>query len=79
MIGDPIELLFFDRGSEWEYSSHDKLARLHRRNVSVRINNLFPFRSDLKRMSTIVNYDGEFRVLTKGAPETIKTLLKASH
>lgn len=27
-------------------------------------------------MSTIVFYDNHFRVLTKGAPETIKTLLK---
>jgi manganese-transporting P-type ATPase len=42
----------------------------------LRISNMFPFKSDLKRMSTIVFYDNHYRVLTKGAPETIKTLLK---
>ena len=41
---------------------------------------MFPFKSDLKRMSTIAYYsDGkeiqEYRILCKGAPETIKSLL----
>lgn len=41
---------------------------------------MFPFKSDLKRMSTIVHWeaeggDKEYRVLCKGAPETIETLL----
>lgn len=42
--------------------------------------NMFPFKSDLKRMSTIVQWESEssgkeYRVLCKGAPETIQTLL----
>lgn len=42
---------------------------------------MFPFKSDLKRMSTIVQWEAEnngnkeYRVLCKGAPETIETLL----
>ena len=42
---------------------------------------MFPFRSDLKRMSTIVHWEPEngtkeYRVLCKGAPEIIEGLLK---
>ena len=78
LIGDPIELLFFEKGSEWEYTSNDKMAR-NKKGDWLRITNLFPFRSDLKRMSTIIYMNGGYRVLTKGAPETIKSLLKSSH
>ena len=41
---------------------------------------MFPFKSELKRMSTVVQYDDgidikETRGLCKGAPEVIKNLL----
>ena len=42
---------------------------------------MYPFRSDLKRMSTIIHWEPdngtkEYRVLCKGAPEIIEGLLK---
>jgi len=56
LTGDPIELLFFDN-SDWEYSSLDKTAACKRNKMSGRIVNLFPFKSDLKRMSTVVYWN----------------------
>jgi cation-transporting ATPase 13A1 len=69
--------LFFEE-SEWTYNSGSKIAK--KKGAECRIINLFPFRSDLKRMSTIVSWDTEqtgkeYRVLCKGAPETIEQLL----
>ena len=39
---------------------------------------IYPFRSELKRMTTIVNWDAksrDTRILCKGAPEIIEGLL----
>jgi cation-transporting ATPase 13A1 len=42
----------------------------------ARILNLFPFKSDLKRMSTVIDWDTEkireYRCLCKGAPEILE-------
>lgn len=51
-----------------------------KKGVECRIISMFPFKSDLKRMSTIVHWQEdsvlkEYRVLCKGAPETIESLL----
>ncbi|KAL4433179.1 hypothetical protein ABPG74_010874 [Tetrahymena malaccensis] len=75
--GDPIETLFFEE-SEWTYNSGTKTAK--KKGAECRIINMFPFKSDLKRMSTVVHWEGEgaskeYRVLCKGAPETIEQLL----
>jgi magnesium-transporting ATPase (P-type) len=78
LTGDPIELLFFE-GAEWTYTNYDKTARSRRGNKSARILSMYPFSSDLKRMSTIVHWEQEsdnlkikeIRGLCKGAPEVI--------
>mgnify|MGYP000887756454 CR=1 FL=1 len=80
LTGDPIELLFFE-SSNWEYSSHNKEAYRKRGGIErVEIKHVFPFRSDMKRMSTkAIHIDEQGRQLmlfTKGAPEVIEKLLK---
>jgi magnesium-transporting ATPase (P-type) len=72
-------LLFFE-SSHWEYSSSNKEATRKRGGLErVEIKHVYPFRSDLKRMSTkAVHIDEKGRkkvVLTKGAPEIIEKLL----
>lgn len=52
--GDPIETLFFEE-NEWTYNSGSKIAK--KKGTECRILNMFPFKSDLKRMSTIVHWD----------------------
>ena len=73
LSGDPIELMFFNE-TKWEYTSKTKEARegLER----VRVTKVYPFRSELKRMSTIVehlpqNGTWQTKILVKGAPEAI--------
>ncbi|EGR29218.1 hypothetical protein IMG5_160550 [Ichthyophthirius multifiliis] len=77
--GDPIEILFFDKG-DWKYDSGSKTSK-KKGGTQCRILQMFPFRSDLKRMSTLVHWEPdngqkEYRVLCKGAPEIIEGLLK---
>lgn len=72
LIGDPIELLFFEE-SHWEYTSHHKEARRTKGGLErIEIKHIFPFRSDIKRMSTKVTHVGErerqSKLLVKGAP-----------
>jgi hypothetical protein len=46
---------------------------------SVTILRRFPFSSSLRRMSVVVcDAEGKYRVLTKGAPEVVKQLLRAA-
>lgn len=73
LTGDPIELMFFDL-SDWTYTSKLKEARRVMEKVSIL--KIFPFKSELKRMSTLVEHVEEngtrkYKVLTKGAPEAI--------
>ncbi len=80
LTGDPIELLFF-QSSNWDYSSHNKEASRKKGSMDrIQIKHVFPFKSDLKRMSTKVVCSDEHgrknMVLTKGAPEIIETLLR---
>lgn len=79
LLGDPIEMLFF-KNNHWDYSSIDKTARNKKLDETIRIKRTFAFRSDLKRMSTIVNVSSykssaSNKLLVKGAPEIIESLL----
>jgi len=65
--------MFFDL-AKWEYSSKNKEAK--RGLEKVNIHKVFPFKSELKRMTTIVEHVTESGVrkmksLVKGAPEAI--------
>ena len=79
LLGDPIEMLFF-KSNSYDYSSIDKTARSKKMDETIKIRRTFPFRSDLKRMSTIVQISSgrsgsQSKMLMKGAPEVIETLL----
>lgn len=70
--------MFFEL-SKWEYSSKNKEAK--RSLEKVTIQRVFPFKSELKRMTTIVEHVSEagarkMKSLVKGAPEAIELLLK---
>lgn len=70
LTGDPIELMFFEL-TDWHYSSKNKEAR--RIMEKICIEKVFPFKSELKRMSTVVEHVSEngvrkTKVLVKGAP-----------
>ena len=78
LTGDPIELMFFEL-AKWEYSSKNKEAKKGLERVNI--HRVFPFKSELKRMTTIVEHVAEqggrkMKVLMKGAPEAIEKLLK---
>lgn len=78
LLGDPIERAVFEN-FKWRYSNNDKVSSF--KNKVTKMVHHFPFQSELKRMSTVVSYleDGmprDFRVLVKGAPETVQKLLK---
>lgn len=79
IIGDPIERIYFEN-EEWDYKN--KLASNKGSSLSNQVIKIFPFINELKRMSVISywkdlnNNVQENRVLCKGAPETIYTLLK---
>ena len=69
--------------TKWKYSDVEKTAISPHSIISVRILKVNQFKSELKRMSTIVEVQkagkGAFkskRVVCKGAPEVIKDLLK---
>ena len=81
IIGDPIEKLYFQH-SNFRLSNKSKTASNPKeKNQVVKILKTFPFRSELKRMTTIVitknfsnlNLNGRF-VVSKGAPEIFETL-----
>ena len=83
VIGDPIEQLYFEH-SNFKLSNENKTASNPKeRNQVVKIQKTFPFRSELKRMTTIVqtknfsSLNGRF-VVSKGAPEIFETLPKAN-
>lgn len=70
IVGDPMETAALE-GVHAKYKE-DKVSL----NASkILIHKRFAFASELKRMSTIVERDGKYYVLCKGAPETIKTML----
>jgi len=80
LLGDPIEMLFFNN-CDFKYDHSNKLA-YNTKNSSqkITIEKVFPFRSDLKRMSSICKVQGfpgdEGRyVFSKGAPEVIAKFL----
>jgi len=80
LLGDPIEMLFF-KNNHSEYSSIDKTAINRKFDETIRIKRIFAFRSDLKRMSTIVQVSSpkeknQIKMLIKGAPEVIEELLQ---
>lgn len=62
--------MFFEL-SKWDYTSKTKEAKKLLEKVSIQ--KVFPFKSELKRMSTIVEHVSEagvrkMKVLVKGAP-----------
>lgn len=77
-MGDSAEKLFFE-SSNWKFDGSNRCAYLG--NHKVTIMKSFAFRSDQKRMSTIVKVDGinsYFNgkyIVTKGAPEIIQNYL----
>ena len=82
LVGDQAELKFFEM-TKWKYSDVEKKASSPDRKLTVRILKVNQFKSELKRMSTVVEVQrvgGGFyktkRVVCKGAPEIIKDLLK---
>jgi manganese-transporting P-type ATPase len=80
IIGDPMEKNTLE-SIKWTLGKGDKLTpQLSRAKISLSIVRRFPFSSLLKRMSTIgyLEDEGEKKTLvsTKGAPETIRLMLK---
>ena len=80
LLGDPIEKLFFEQSS-WRFNSSIRMSfdsKRSSRQVSIKFNH--PFRSDIKRMSSVAKvdgiegYDGHY-ALVKGAPEVVGALL----
>jgi len=62
---------------EWTMGNGGKVAMSTRgKKINVEILRRFHFSSGLKRMSTIVNIDGHYHVLAKGAPEVLSSLMK---
>lgn len=80
LVGDPLEKLFFEAAG-YVYSPSSKTA-FPRKNHSntIKIKKVFPFSSELRRMSTIAEVNGYafsgLQLLVKGAPETIISLLE---
>ncbi|CAD8134897.1 unnamed protein product [Paramecium pentaurelia] len=78
--GDPIETLFFQNNTEWIYDASKNYTQ--NKNLRIRLyqQKVFSFRSDLKRMSTVIQVDqkGEkhYRLLVKGAPEALQLLFQ---
>jgi len=78
LLGDPIEKALYE-AYNWKYSHTEKLSQFGK--GKARIVQLNPFQAELKRMSTVISYSvddvhKDFRVVVKGAPETIEKLLK---
>lgn len=70
LSGDPIELMFFEE-TDWDYSSKNKEARRNLERIIIK--KVYPFRSELKRMSAVVQHiptqgPAANKVLVKGAP-----------
>lgn len=82
LLGDPIEKLFFDC-SAWKFNHSLKMSYNNKKNSqNVTIKFTHPFRSDLKRMSSVCKVEGfdsndGYYALAKGAPEVIGELLKS--
>ncbi|KAL1526413.1 hypothetical protein AB1Y20_015125 [Prymnesium parvum] len=84
LVGDPMEKAAL-HAVGWTYSA-DGVCRCHLagRRSTLLIKRRFPFSSDLKRSSTIVELPERhadalpagLRLLTKGAPETVRALLR---
>ncbi|PRP75201.1 hypothetical protein PROFUN_15964, partial [Planoprotostelium fungivorum] len=75
VIGDPMEVASM-KAAEWSVGRGD--VTKSKMGQAVRISHRFHFTSSLKRMSAVVHLEHQglvFRVVSKGAPEKIKTLL----
>ena len=82
IMGDSAEKLFFESGL-WKFDGANRQAHVCKNgNMKVRIMQSFPFRSDLKRMTTIVKVEGfesqlnGFYIVSKGAPEILSNYFK---
>lgn len=69
--------MFFESTS-WTFTSKNKEARKGLERIMIK--KVYPFRSELKRMSTVAEHIPEkgktsLKVLVKGAPESIQALL----
>jgi cation-transporting ATPase 13A1 len=78
IVGDPMEKTTLD-ALEWNLGKGDiltpSLSSSHKLNLTIR--RRFQFSSALKRMSTVSSLPGgKLIAAVKGAPETIKTMLK---
>eukprot|EP01080_Neovahlkampfia_damariscottae_P004151 gene4151-7461_t len=75
IIGDPMELAGLNGSGDYSFSTKER---------DVLINNLtkkkfkilkrFQFSSELKRMSSIISFEKDYFILTKGAPEILKDM-----
>ncbi|CAD8051496.1 unnamed protein product [Paramecium sonneborni] len=78
--GDPIELLFLQQNNQWSYQTQQKYAQNRDLGLSLYQKQVFSFKSDLKRMSTVVQVDQKgdrhYRLLVKGAPEALQSLFQ---
>ncbi len=81
ILGDPLERLAFEE-LEWRYNPQKERGSSRDNEVAGIIACRYPFSSVLKRMSVIaeikLNDSGQWlkRVLSKGAPEVMRSLLK---
>ncbi|CAK72470.1 unnamed protein product (macronuclear) [Paramecium tetraurelia] len=78
--GDPIELLFFQQNNPWSIQTQQKYAQNKDLGIFLYQKQVFSFKSDLKRMSTVVQVDQKgqrhYRILVKGAPEALQSLFQ---
>ena len=78
VVGDPMEKNTLE-SIDWSLGNND-IVKPNKGSVSITIHRRFAFSSSLKRMSTVseLNENGKksLFVATKGAPETIRAMLK---
>jgi cation-transporting ATPase 13A1 len=79
IIGDPMEKNTLE-SIHWSLSKGDRLTSPNEKGTAISIVRRFPFSSALKRMSTVshlvIGSNKKTLVSCKGAPETIKSMLK---
>lgn len=74
LIGDPQEVAIFEH-LDWEFvESDDCKFKIQRGDVEIKVIQLFHFSSITKRMGTVTECKGRYRLQVKGAPEVILPL-----
>lgn len=81
LVGDPLEKTAFE-ALQWKYDSKKEVSVSEDKSTEIKTVKRFLFDSSLKRMSVVAqfldkSYNGKtYKVLCKGAPEVLKTLIK---